>query len=73
MTKNPTTTTRKRDADVREGDVLEFLGRWHRIVTIEPASEATQAMIPGARRAVAADCWSVTLDPSQPVHIWTVA
>ena len=57
--------SRKRGAALAVGDSIRFLSTWHRIATLEPASEATQRIIPGALRAASADGFSITVDPHQ--------
>lgn len=60
----------KRGTDIEVGDSIEFLGQWHRVARIDDASAATKAIVgPDARRAIAADGWSITIDGER----WTVA
>lgn len=58
----PSTATRKPATEIQVGDVVNFLGRPHRIAHIEAASAATLAIDPGcAGHAKAADGWGISL------------
>ena len=48
--------------DIRPGDLIHFLGTWHRVSTLD----RTAAGLPVAR---AADGWGITLEPHTLIEV----
>jgi len=51
---------RVRGSEVREGDLIEFLGEWHRVSAVEPYTHPVVGPMAGIARS--ADGWGITLD-----------